>query len=102
MDKTNAWYVYILLSDQKTFYVGITNDIISRFTQHRNRNSIYTKRFSDVVMVYCEQYKTEHMAAMREKQLKGWSRAKKNLLLSGELGINVCTEHVEALLKHES
>lgn len=41
---------------------------------------------------------TEHDAALREKQLKGWSHAKKQLLINGMLGINVCTEFGEVLL----
>jgi hypothetical protein len=34
----------------------------------------------------------------REKQLKGWSHAKKQLLIDGKLGINLCTELVEVSL----
>ena len=88
----------MLLCDQKTFYVGITDNIISRFNQHKNKQSFYTKQFSDIKLVYAEKYEDKHQAAIREKQLKGWSHAKKQLLIQGKLGINTCTEFVEGLL----
>lgn len=90
------WYIYILLCDQKTFYVGITRNVLERLSLHRDRKSFFTKKFSDVELVYCERYENKHEAAKREQQLKGWSRAKKQLLLNGTLGINR-TELTEVL-----
>lgn len=78
---TNNWYVYLLLCDQKTFYVGITNNIKSRLTSHKNKQSFFTKKFSDIKLVYCEKYFGKTEAAVRERQLKGWSNAKKQQLL---------------------
>lgn len=98
MEKTPEWFVYMLLCDQKTFYVGITNDIVSRFRQHKTSQSFYTKQFSDIRLAYAEQYDSKRKAALREKQLKGWSHAKKQLLVQRKLGINDCTEFVEVLL----
>jgi len=86
MNKT--WFVYLLLCDQKTFYVGITTDIGKRMSEHKNKQSFFTKKFSDIRPVYCEKYPSEHEAAMREQQLKGWSRTKKQMLIDGKLGIN--------------
>ena len=96
------WYAYMLLCDQKTFYTGVTPDVVNRFRQHKNRTSFFTEKFSDIKLVYCEKYLDKHDAAMREKQIKGWSRTKKQLLLKGMLGYNVCTEIVEALLRDEN
>ena len=90
----------MLLCDQKTFYVGITSDIVVRIAQHKKKQSLYTKQFSDISLTYCEQYRTEKEAVTREKQLKGWSHAKKQKLINGILGINRCTELVEELLVH--
>lgn len=87
----------MLICDQKTFYIGITDNLKLRLEQHRNKNSFFTKKFSDIKFVYCEQYPTKTSAAEREKQLKGWSRAKKQLLIDGKLGVNRRTEIVEAL-----
>lgn len=75
------WFVYLLLCDQKTFYVGITNNLKNRFSQHQNKESIHTKQFSDLQITYCEQYVTKHGATLREKQLRGWSHAKKQMLI---------------------
>ncbi len=96
---TKIWFVYLLLCDLKTFYVGITTDIVKRIIEHKKKESIFTKKFSDIRLVYCEKYSREHEAAMREKQLKGWSHTKKQMLIDGKLGINVCTEIAEDLLR---
>jgi putative endonuclease len=93
-----VWYVYILLCDEKTFYVGISNNIVNRINTHKNKQSFFTKKFSHHRLVYSESYPTEHEAAIREKQLKGWGKAKKQLLIQGKLGLNTCTEFVEELL----
>lgn len=92
------WFVYLLLCDQKTFYTGITDDLNARITQHKNKKSFFTKKFSDIELVYCERYSSKYLAAKREKQIKGWNQAKKKMLIDGKLGINTCTEIVEASL----
>jgi putative endonuclease len=81
-------YVYMLLCDQKTFYIGITFDIPKRLKEHKSKESFFTKKFSEIKLVYCEKYKNKNEAAKREKQLKGWSRAKKQMLIGGKIGIN--------------
>lgn len=82
------WFVYLLFCDQKTFYVGITNNVKKRWEAHKNGESFFTKKFSEINLVYCEKYNSRHGAALREKQLKGWNRAKKYKLIVGKLGIN--------------
>lgn len=84
----NTWYVYLLFCDQKTFYVGITDNIKKRLIAHRDKESFFTKKFSDLKLLYCEKYQNKYLAANREKQLKGWSVAKKQMLIEGKLGIN--------------
>ncbi len=76
------WYVYMLLCDQKTFYVGITADLVNRIKQHKNKQSFFTKKFSDIKLIYCERYQNKHQAAIREKQIKGWSTEKKQMLIN--------------------
>lgn len=92
-----AWYIYLLLCDQKTFYTGITDNLQNRIICHRKKKSLYTKKFSDIQLVYCEKYSTKHEAVFREKQVKGWSVAKKQMLIDGSLGYNACPEIVDAL-----
>ena len=96
------WYVYLLLCDQRTFYVGFTIDIVNRIRQHKDKQSFFTKKFSDLKLIYCEKYDSEHEAVLREKQIKGWDRAKKQKLVDGKLGYNTCTELVDVLLAREN
>jgi len=91
----NNWYVYLLLCDGKTFYIGITNDLLARITEHKRKESFFTKKFSSIVPVYCERYPTKRLAAARERQIKGWSRAKKQMLIDGKVGINTCLDKLK-------
>ena len=79
------WHTYILLCNQKTFYVGITNNVKKRLSDHRNKKSFFTKKFSDIKLVYSEEFKNKLDAAKREKQFKGWSRKKKIVLINKSL-----------------
>lgn len=96
------WFVYMLLCDQKIYYIGITSDLVERIRQHKDKISFYTKKFSDIRLIYCEKYTDKHLAAKRERQIKGWSHTKKQLLIDGILGINTCTGFAEALLVREN
>jgi putative endonuclease len=93
------WYVYVLLCDQKTFYVGISDKPEQRLIAHRNKESFFTKKFSDIKFAYCEEYPNKTKAVEREKQIKGWGRAKKQMLINGKLGYNTCTGLTEVLGK---
>jgi len=79
-----TWYVYILLCDQKTFYVGMSSDLEKRLNQHRRKESFYTKKFSDFQLVYTERYSRRGRAEKREQQIKKWSATKKRALVSGD------------------
>ena len=92
------WFVYLLICDHKTYYVGITDNLVGRLKSHKNKQSFFTKKFSDIELVHCEKYGTKYGAAKREKQLKGWSRGKKQMLVDGKLGVNTCTEFAEILV----
>ncbi len=102
MEKQDNWYVYLLLCDNKTYYVGITNNLTLRIKNHRDKNSLFTLRFNKIKLVYCEKYENKYQAARREGQLKGWSRAKKQMLIHGTLGINTCTKIAEEILGEEN
>jgi putative endonuclease len=76
------YYVYILASRSRTLYVGVTNDIGRRVTEHRlHTNPGFTTRYRVERLVYVET--TEHVGAAiaREKQIKGWRREKKIALI---------------------
>jgi predicted GIY-YIG superfamily endonuclease len=78
------WFVYILLCDQKTFYVGMTEDVAKRLVEHTSGYSRYTRKFSDIQLVYQEQCRSHAEAERRELQLKKWSVAKKKALIAGD------------------
>lgn len=80
-----SWFTYILLCDQKTYYVGLTSNLQNRIKSHKDKQNIGTKEFSEIKLVYYEQFKTRIESEQREKQLKGWTVAKKKALISGDL-----------------
>ena len=77
-------YVYIL-SDKTnvTVYTGVTNDLIRRVYEHRTelKKRSFTARYHIHKLVYYEQIDDITDAIKREKQIKSWSRAKKNALV---------------------
>ena len=77
------YYVYILTSKENTaLYVGVTNDLRRRLIEHKNELADgFTKRYHLHKLMYYEEYSEINDAISREKQLKGWSRRKKNALI---------------------
>ena len=82
-----TWYLYILLCDQKTFYIGITSNVEKRLNKHKSKGSFFTKKFSDIKLIYTERYRTKEEAQKREKQLKGWTHAKKKALINKNINL---------------
>jgi len=66
----------------------MTNDLSKRINEHKNKQSFFTKKFSEIKLVYSEKYENKYDAAKREKQLKGWSRIKKQNLIKN---FSACT-----------
>ncbi len=76
------YWIYILASDHRTLYTGITNDLIRRLSEHRaGLVSGFTKKYNVHRLVYFEESDDPMTAIGREKQIKGWSRAKKIALI---------------------
>ena len=80
-----AYYVYILTNwNDKVMYIGVTNDLERRLYEHKHQLlDGFTKHYNVHKLVYFEQASDVRAAIAREKQLKGWSRKKKNALISG-------------------
>src|SRR5579871_5520986 len=74
--ENNEYYVYILASKKYgTLYVGITNNILERLSQHKLKiNSGFTQRYHINKLVYFEKYSDPIEAINREKLLKKWRR----------------------------
>jgi predicted GIY-YIG superfamily endonuclease len=80
------WFVYIVRCADDSLYVGETNDLDLRLLRHNEgRASAFTARRRPVVLAYSEQCPTREAALTRERQLKRWTRAKKEALISGNL-----------------
>ncbi|MFD4422727.1 GIY-YIG nuclease family protein [Agromyces sp. NPDC058484] len=82
-----AW-MYILRCSNGAFYTGSTaQDIEARVWQHNEGlGANFTRKHRPVELVYCETWDRVDDAYTREKQVQGWSRAKKQALIDGEYG----------------
>jgi len=76
-------YIYIMTNKPNgTLYVGVTSDILKRVYEHKNSLvDGFTKRYNLKTLVYFELFDSIEDAIVREKQLKGGSRAKKVALI---------------------
>jgi putative endonuclease len=83
MRASDAWCVYILSNKAHTLYVGSTNDLLRRVHEHKTgvHPEAFTARYTFDRLVYFEFVGTESAARAREKQIKGWLRAKKVALI---------------------
>ena len=78
------YYVYILTNKtHSTLYIGVTNNLISRVYEHKTGAvEGFTKKYNVHKLIYFEQTTDVESAILREKQLKGWTRAKKENLIN--------------------
>ena len=77
------YYVYIVTNfNNKVMYIGVTNDLQRRMYEHKHQLiDGFTKRYNINKLVYYEYTSDIKAAIAREKQLKGWTRIKKNELV---------------------
>ena len=78
------YYVYILKCNDGSYYTGVTNNIEKRLAEHNSDNSVtsYTFKRRPVELVYCQEFNDIKQAIELEKQIKGWSRRKKEALIN--------------------
>jgi putative endonuclease len=77
-----AGYVYIMSSHSRRLYIGVTSDLEGRVWEHKEGIiKGFTKTYKINQLVFCENYPDMLSAIAREKQLKGWTRAKKLALI---------------------
>ena len=79
-----TYYVYILSNNTNvTIYTGITNDLIRRVYEHKTHadTKSFTARYHVHKLVYFEETGDAYTAISREKQIKSWSRKRKNRLV---------------------
>ena len=84
-DDPKQYYVYILASKSRTLYIGIKRHLAVRIAQHKAGDyGAFTCKYKVFRLVYFERYYLPRTAIAREKQLKGWVRAKKIALIERE------------------
>ncbi len=82
------YYVYFLKDEFDHLYIGQTNNLLNREKQqiHKTKKAAkFIKDGKEFELVYSEEYPTRLEAMRREKQLKGWTRRKKEALIKNDL-----------------
>ncbi|OGZ96156.1 MAG: hypothetical protein A3I44_01945 [Candidatus Sungbacteria bacterium RIFCSPLOWO2_02_FULL_51_17] len=81
-----SWYVYIAKSRLGSYYTGITTDAEQRIIKHNaGKGSQMGKQQGPFELVYTSKsFLNKSQARIREIQIKGWAREKKQKLISGE------------------
>ena len=83
MSASRTYWVYILTNRSGTLYIGVTNDLERRMGEHAaSGEERFTGRYALDRLIYAEPYPDIRDAIAREKQLKGWRRAKKVALVN--------------------
>ncbi len=75
--------IYILANKSNTvLYIGVTSDLKKRVWQHQHKIvEGFTQKYNVSKLIYFESHSTMEAAILREKQLKKWSRIKKDKLI---------------------
>ena len=80
-----SFYAYMLRCADGSYYVGHTDDLDARIAAHQTGLfSGYTKRRRPVQLVWHQEFTERDQAFAAERQIKGWSRAKKEALIRGD------------------
>jgi putative endonuclease len=79
-----SFWVYMLRCADESFYIGHTDNLDSRMQQHSGGGGSYTANRLPVNLVYSLECETRIQALEHERQIKGWSRAKKQALIDGD------------------
>ncbi|MCH8311408.1 MAG: GIY-YIG nuclease family protein [Nitrospinae bacterium] len=83
------YFVYILECNDGSYYTGVTNNLEKRLYEHENGliKGCYTHGRRPVHLVFCDSFIKILNAIEREKQIKGWSRKKKEAVINGKFEI---------------
>ncbi len=79
---SKRYFVYIMASKSRRLYIGVTNDLERRVFEHKSKSiEGFTAKYNIDRLVYFAETGDVVAAIEREKQLKGWLRAKKIILI---------------------
>ena len=83
---SHTYLFYILKCSDGSYYVGSTTNLENRLKTHnQGKAATYTAKRRPVKLVYHEEFKCLDEAVQRERQVKKWSRAKKEALIRGKM-----------------
>lgn len=86
-----SFYLYILKCSDSSYYIGHTDDIEKRLSEHHlGLYANYTSTRRPVELVYMEAFPTRHEAVLAEKKLKKWTRAKKEAFMKKDVALLTC------------
>jgi predicted GIY-YIG superfamily endonuclease len=78
------YFTHIILCSNGKYYVGHTNNLEERFKYHLNKiGAKYTAQNKPLKIVWSQKFDSKATAMKREKQIKGWTRVKKEKLIEG-------------------
>ena len=79
------YWVYILRCADTSYYTGHTSNLERRLAEHQRGEIMgYTRRRRPVALAFSQEFAERQGAFEAERQIKGWSRAKKEALIRGE------------------
>ncbi len=86
MKLRQVYYVYILQCADGSYYTGMTNNLDRRIAEHEKglETTCYTYSRIPLLLKYCIDFQYVNDAIKREKQIKRWSRKKKEALIKGD------------------
>lgn len=83
-----SYFVYILECSDKSYYTGSTDNLEKRINEHNfGRYEGYTSSRLPVKLVYSQKFVDPKEAIRAERQIKGWSRKKKEALMNGNFDL---------------
>lgn len=83
---SQMFWVYILQCSDKSYYTGQTDNLEKRLAQHQDKMipGCYTSTRLPIQLKYSQEFVSREEALIAERQIKGWSRRKKEALINGD------------------
>jgi putative endonuclease len=86
--KHHQYFVYIVTNEsKKVLYVGVTNNLPQRIKEHylnKDKQDTFAGKYNCHYLLYFESFKYIDKAIEREKEIKGWTRKRKDALIASE------------------
>jgi putative endonuclease len=90
------YFVYILKCSDESYYTGVTSNLEKRVSEHQSGIiKGYTSNRLPIKLVFSERFADINQAIRFEKQVKGWSRSKKEALVNKDFDLLVTLSHTK-------